>query len=291
MSEIKWYKRDPNSALTGMMCLTLEERGAYNTVLDLIYTHGGKVIDDDRFLSGWMRCDIRVWKRIKKTLLELGKLEISDGHLTNLRATCEIDEAMSRAIHKANCSREAGLASAAKRKAQFKENKELESTPVERPVQPYARATTTTTTREVSKRNAKKHSPAYTREFEIFHELYPPNNGSKFKAFEIYEKLTKAGVDHGRIEHGARAYADSVRREGTEKRFIAHATTWLNQRRWESDYTPQLHPPRRGDPATNAFNAAQSIIARRNAAAGISAGSEPAHDAPAASLRLPENIR
>jgi len=38
-NQTRWYKRDPNAALEGMAVLTLEERGAYNTVLDLIYTH------------------------------------------------------------------------------------------------------------------------------------------------------------------------------------------------------------------------------------------------------------
>ena len=41
MGHLKWYKRDPRAALTGMMQLTLEERGAYNTILDLIYVHDG----------------------------------------------------------------------------------------------------------------------------------------------------------------------------------------------------------------------------------------------------------
>ena len=30
----KWHKRDRNAALRGMAALTLEERGAYNTILD-----------------------------------------------------------------------------------------------------------------------------------------------------------------------------------------------------------------------------------------------------------------
>ena len=63
---MKWYLRDPNAALTGMASLTLEERGAYNTVLDLIYAHDGAVDDNDRFLAGWCRVDIRVWKRIQR---------------------------------------------------------------------------------------------------------------------------------------------------------------------------------------------------------------------------------
>ena len=50
MGTLKWYARDPRAALTGMMELTLEERGAYNTILDLIYCHDGEVVDDEIFL-------------------------------------------------------------------------------------------------------------------------------------------------------------------------------------------------------------------------------------------------
>jgi hypothetical protein len=39
---MKWYKRDPNAALTGMASLKLEERGAYNTILHLIYATTGR---------------------------------------------------------------------------------------------------------------------------------------------------------------------------------------------------------------------------------------------------------
>ena len=41
MGTLKWYKRDPRAALAGMMKLTLEECGAYNKILDLIYLRGG----------------------------------------------------------------------------------------------------------------------------------------------------------------------------------------------------------------------------------------------------------
>ena len=95
MGAVKWYKRNPAKALSGMMVLTLEERGAYNTILDLIYDHDDNLIDDDNFLAGWMRCDMRVWRRIKSRLIELDKIVIENGRLTNFRATTEINQALS----------------------------------------------------------------------------------------------------------------------------------------------------------------------------------------------------
>ncbi len=72
------------------------------------------------------------------------------------------------------------------------------------------------------------------------------------------------------------------------KKYNDYIAAYRNAFEWD---TSQPKQKSRGDPATNALNAAQSIIARRNAAAGIGVGAEPANDAFAANLRLPENIR
>lgn len=111
MTIIKWYKRDPKAALGGMMVLSLEERGAYNTILDLIYDHDGNLPDDDKFICGWLKCDARVWKRIKTRLIELGKIGIESGVITNLRASSEIDEALGRVASVSELNRIKGVKS------------------------------------------------------------------------------------------------------------------------------------------------------------------------------------
>lgn len=130
-NQIRWYKRDPNAALEGMAVLTLEERGAHITVLDLIYSHDGKIVDDDRFIAGWLRVDVRVWRRIKARLLSLGKFYRHGDFLRNERADREVDAALHRVANAA----QAGLASAAKRGADLNILKCLASTGVERTVE------------------------------------------------------------------------------------------------------------------------------------------------------------
>jgi uncharacterized protein YdaU (DUF1376 family) len=105
MGVIKWYKRGPNAALTGMASLTLEERGAYNTVLDLIYAHGGAIDDDSKFIAGWLRVDVRVWRRIRHRLVEGGKLYTNGPTLRNARADHEIDAAQHRYLSAAEAAR------------------------------------------------------------------------------------------------------------------------------------------------------------------------------------------
>lgn len=84
---------------------------------------------------------------------------------------------------------------------------------------------------------SKETEKEYTSDFENLWLLYPRKDGSKAKAFESYKKALKEGIDHGRIESGVRAYAEYIAREGTENKHIAHCTTWLNQSRWESNYS------------------------------------------------------
>jgi hypothetical protein len=107
MSKLRWYKRDVLAALEGMSRLTLEEKGAYNSVLDLIYLHDGSVDDDPRYISGFLRCDPRVWKRIRARLIDLGKLYVADNlggqlgpQLCNRRADIEVHSALATIVAK-----------------------------------------------------------------------------------------------------------------------------------------------------------------------------------------------
>lgn len=132
MGRLKWYKRDPDAALAGMACLTLEERGAYNTVLDLIYSNEGNLLDDDQYISNWLRCDVRVWKRIKRRLFDLGKLFANDGKLRNPKADVVIGKALSVSTSAAL----AGIASGESRRAKSIIINNLGRTNVQRPFEP-----------------------------------------------------------------------------------------------------------------------------------------------------------
>jgi len=98
MGTLKWYKRDPRAALIGMMGLTLEERGAYNTILDLIYCRDGHLVDDPAEIVPWLGRDPRTWKAIRLRLLNKGKLYVDNGCLHNERAAKEIPDALERVL-------------------------------------------------------------------------------------------------------------------------------------------------------------------------------------------------
>src|SRR5580765_4982193 len=98
MGILKWHRRDHNAALRGMMMLTLEERGAYNTILDLIYAHDGELEDNENEILPWLRVDPRVWRRLRLRLLSLGKLYVRGGCLRNERADDEVVSGATRVL-------------------------------------------------------------------------------------------------------------------------------------------------------------------------------------------------
>lgn len=93
MTGLPWYKRYPKDFMDGTTRLSLEEEGAYSRCLDLIYNQGGAIADDEHWLASQMRCSVRKWKAIRERLLELEKLLIVGGKLTNMRAEIELAKA------------------------------------------------------------------------------------------------------------------------------------------------------------------------------------------------------
>lgn len=77
------------------------------------------------------------------------------------------------------------------------------------------------------------------RAFEAFWDAYPRKVGRK-AAVKAFEK-SLADVEPDQLIASAKAYAQSC--SGSEPRFIAHPTTWLNQGRWDefaaSSTTPE----------------------------------------------------
>ncbi len=85
----------------------------------------------------------------------------------------------------------------------------------------------------------------------------------------LAEKRTQGKYTHHDENFILERFKDYCKSKG--KRYNDYIAAYRNAFEWDSCQPKQR---KGGDPATNAFNAAQSIIARRNAAAGIGQGSE-----------------
>lgn len=65
-----YHRRFHEDALNGYRRLSLELRGAYTTILDVMYDTGGPVRDEPRLMCAHLDCDLRVWKRIRSALVD-----------------------------------------------------------------------------------------------------------------------------------------------------------------------------------------------------------------------------
>jgi hypothetical protein len=106
------------------------------------------------------------------------------------------------------------------------------------PIPPNNTLSPSTPTPECTNAPARGVRPkqTYPPAFGEFWRIYPRHDGSKFKAAEIFTRFTKEGIAHEIVIDGARKYAEYVSRNAVPADKIAHATTWLNGRRWEAEY-------------------------------------------------------
>lgn len=98
------------------------------------------------------------------------------------------------------------------------------------------------------KMSGRKAPNGYPDDLLAAYHVYPKNPGSKQEAAKSYAKAIKSGCDPALILDGAKRYAEFISITGS---FVAHFSTWLNQRRWESDYTLPLGA---GPPGTAQFS-------------------------------------
>ena len=90
-----YHRRYQGDALQGYRKLTLEQRGAYTTILDLIYDEGGPIDNNERWLAGAWNCSLRKARTLLAELLDLRKIYITpDGKISNHRAEQEIGNAL-----------------------------------------------------------------------------------------------------------------------------------------------------------------------------------------------------
>ena len=87
---MKWYKHDPSAALAGMIGLTVEERGAYYTLIDLQYARAPHGDVTDHLVIKALAVRPQVWRRLKAILIAKGKVHETGGKLTANRVQTEV---------------------------------------------------------------------------------------------------------------------------------------------------------------------------------------------------------
>jgi Protein of unknown function (DUF1376) len=81
---MKWYKHDPHRFLEGVIGLTPAERGAYITLIDLLYARAPLGNVTDELVTKAMAINPRTWRALKAGLMAKGKVhETPKGLIAN----------------------------------------------------------------------------------------------------------------------------------------------------------------------------------------------------------------
>lgn len=87
---LPYYPMYPRDFFEGTQRMSLELKGAYIMLLNLIYTRNGPVDDEDGYLARYVGCSIRKWQKLRLELIGLGKIAVVDGVIRNSRADDEL---------------------------------------------------------------------------------------------------------------------------------------------------------------------------------------------------------
>jgi len=149
MSRNVWHKRYHGDALNGYMGLTLEERGAYSTLLDLMYDTDWQIgiRDNDRWIAGHMDCSVRKWCSLKDSLMAAGKIDVVDGYVSNPRYRKERENALETSRKRAESGASGGVKSGVARRQTAENSHSNEASASRLPL--YARATDTETEADI----------------------------------------------------------------------------------------------------------------------------------------------
>ena len=95
------------------------------------------------------------------------------------------------------------------------------------------------TEKELSVKKPKKSPMDLYMEIENFNLFWNAYGkiGNKQQATKSYNKAIKEGASHEEILRGVNSYQSYCQALRQEQRYIKHASTWLNNKGWEDDYT------------------------------------------------------
>lgn len=223
-----WYKRDCDAALTGMAALTLEERGAYNGVLDMLYSRDGDLPNDDELIACTLRVNPRTWRKMRDALIRKGKLWLVSGSkIMAKRVERELKE--SRKVSQTQSNR------AAKRWERGESGNVIKLGSMRGGNASTTTSTTTTTsTKKKEGRISKASESDWPADYiDQFWSQYP-RRVEKRRTADLLGKLRKQGlVSWDTLMAGVMRYAAAM--SGSEMRFIKQPPTWLNAGCWDDD--------------------------------------------------------
>jgi hypothetical protein len=137
MSGLPWFKCEPRRFREGLIGLTPEERGAYTTVIMLIYERVGPIPDEAKWIASHLNVSEKTWGKLRAALIVGGRIReiVVDGR------TCLTDDRCEKVLSEQASLRDrfsAGGKQSRKSGASAKENNDLDLAPLEGALNPPA---------------------------------------------------------------------------------------------------------------------------------------------------------
>jgi len=245
---VSFYKHHIPDWMDGTEDLDAETYRTYHVIVQLIYLNEGPIANNEHGIAGRCRQHVLKFRRCFQTLMELGKLTLTNDHrIANLRATSELLDLDSHRTKAAlGGSRSKGVPKSS-RGSQTKtlENNETETVPL------FDSQHIRDKTRQEKRRedslpagracagskpngNAASQPDDWPNDYaDQFWAAYP-RKIEKVTAMKKLAALRKARtVTFAELMAGTRRYAKAM--TGTEARYIKHPAAWLNAGRWADE--------------------------------------------------------
>lgn len=218
---LAYYKRFPRDFLEGTIGMTLEEKGAYAIILDLIFATDGRLKDDANYIAGNLGCSVRKWNSIREKLVALGKLSCDLGIISNSRADKILDEQRSFVDKQRENGHKAHKNSSIKKPSLIPSHqpKVSQSEP-----EPEEEAKASSVSEPSVPRQIVKIS---TEEFDEVWRLWPRKDRSaKAKALSVW-KARAATADPGLMLAAVKRYLGSPDAKKQNHEFVKGLHLWL----------------------------------------------------------------
>lgn len=219
MNSLPWFKFYPEKFMHGVRGLTAQDVGVYTMILCRIYEESGPIEFHTARLSTYCNMRESSFKKAVQRLVDLDKIQLNDGMISNRRADIEIS---SRADNVKFASR-AGKISAEKRQ----QNQQQTPTDAQR----------TCNNKDIDKdiEEDKKESKKETRAsaldgFEEFWDVYAFKK-ARPKCEAIW-KRKRLNLIAEKVIAGARTYAAT---RSTDPGFWKYPEGWLTAERWNDE--------------------------------------------------------
>lgn len=227
---VAWFKHDIPAWMDGTEALDAEPYRAYHVICQLIYLNEGPIALNEHGIAGRCKQSIRTFRASLQTLLDLGKLTLSDGRLANSRAEKELENVSENRVNASKGGKKSAEARNSPDKP-LKNNDEAQASLHEDRSLKTRLEETREEKKETSLRSVTDDFPTDYR--ERFWKAYPRKAG-KAQAVRKLEAIRKSGnVTFAALMAGVDRYASACL--NIETQFQKHPATWLNAGCWDDD--------------------------------------------------------